>query len=62
MMKVAPKHITPATLDVVVMPNGEIICYGKTVGWVKELGKFISVAASPGVRPTEPTASDQEPP
>lgn len=41
-MKTAPKEITLCNLAVVVMPNGEIICFGKTVGWVKELGKFLS--------------------
>lgn len=40
----APDTITMMTLDVVVMPNGEIICDGKTVRWVKTLGKYLSVA------------------
>jgi hypothetical protein len=26
---------------VVVMPNGEVICAGKSHGWIKELGKYI---------------------
>ena len=43
MMTKAPGEITPAFLAVVVMPNGEVICLGKTVGWVKELGKYLSV-------------------
>lgn len=29
-------------LEVVVMDNGEIICLGKTVGWVKDLEKYLS--------------------
>lgn len=29
-------------LEVLVMPNGEIICLGKTIGWIKELEKYIS--------------------
>ena len=33
-MDKAPKGITPCNLEVVVMPNGEIICLGKTIGWV----------------------------
>lgn len=44
-MTKAPAVITPAQLDVVVMPNGEIICNGKTVGWItgKEgIGKFVT--------------------
>lgn len=28
-------------LEVCVMPNGEVICLGKTIGWVKDLGKFL---------------------
>lgn len=35
-------EITIAHLQVVVMPNGEIICKGKTVGWVDQLGKYLS--------------------
>lgn len=42
MLTKAPKEITPCTLDVVVMPNGEVICVGKTVGWVKDLGKYLT--------------------
>lgn len=38
----APKDITVCYLQVVVMPNGEIICLGKTVGWVKELGRYLT--------------------
>jgi hypothetical protein len=42
----APKEITVCTLEVVVMPNGEIICAGQSLGWVngrKGLGKYLSV-------------------
>lgn len=28
-------------LQVLVMPNGEILCEGKTVGWVDKLGKYL---------------------
>jgi hypothetical protein len=41
-MNKPPNEITPCNLQVVVMPNGEIICFGKTLGWVKELGKFLT--------------------
>jgi hypothetical protein len=37
-----PDKITVALLEVVVMPNGEIICDGKTVGWVDKLGKYLT--------------------
>lgn len=33
-------------LQVLVMPNGEILCEGKTIGWVKDLGKYIFSEAS----------------
>lgn len=28
-------------LQVLVMPNGEILCEGKTVGWVDKIGKYL---------------------
>lgn len=37
-----PKEITICNLEVLVMPNGEILCLGKTVGWFDKLGKFLS--------------------
>lgn len=37
-----PHDITPALLELIVMPNGEVLCLGKTVGWVKTLGRFLS--------------------
>jgi len=41
MMK-TPKKITRAKLDVIVMPNGEVLCIGNTIGWVATLGKFLT--------------------
>lgn len=37
-----PDQITACRLDVVVMPNGEVICLGKTVGWFKDLKKYLT--------------------
>ena len=37
-----PKEITLCNLEVIVMLNGEIICLGKTIGWVKDLGKYLT--------------------
>lgn len=37
-----PEQISIAKLEVVVMPNGEIICAGKTMGYVSDLGKYLS--------------------
>lgn len=28
-------------LEVLLMPNGEILCLGKTIGWVDKLGKYL---------------------
>lgn len=37
-----PEQITQAYLTVVVMPQGEIICAGKTIGWVNsDLGIYL---------------------
>ena len=36
-----PKEIKVMNLNVVVMPNGEIICLGKTIGFFKEFGKML---------------------
>ena len=33
-----PKEITLCRLSCIVMPNGEVICNGKTIGWFKDLG------------------------
>jgi len=41
MMK-TPDEITVAWLEVVVMPNGEIICAGKSIGYVDKLGKYLT--------------------
>lgn len=42
-MEKNPEQITPALLEVLVMPNGEVICDGKTAGWVHKIGKYLSV-------------------
>ena len=47
MAMITPKAITPAVLDVVVMPNGEVICMGRTIGWVKDLGKYLTLKGRP---------------
>ena len=38
-----PKEITVCNLQVILMPQGEIICLGKTVGWFKNLKKYLTV-------------------
>lgn len=44
MMK-TPKEIMIAHLEVVVMPNGEVICGGNSIGWVSKMEKFLTPVA-----------------
>lgn len=37
-----PEEISLAKLEVVVMPTGEVICAGVTVGFVGNIGKYLS--------------------
>lgn len=37
-----PEDITVCKLEVVLMPNGEVICLGKTIGWFDTLKKYLS--------------------
>lgn len=37
-----PEEMTLAKLDVLVMPNGEILCEGHSLGFVSTLGKQLS--------------------
>jgi len=42
-MTEAPKEITVCHLEVIVMPNGEVICAGRSLGWVNTLGKYLTI-------------------
>lgn len=42
MMTDAPREITLAVLECVVMPNGEVLCLGKQLGWIGALGKRLT--------------------
>jgi len=37
-----PQEIISAKLEVVVMPNGEVICLGGRIGFFEKLGKYLS--------------------
>jgi len=37
-----PENITLATLQVIIMPNGEVVCLGKSIGFIKDLGKYLN--------------------
>lgn len=38
-----PKEMTICNLEVLVMPNGEVICKGKTLGWINNFDEFLTV-------------------
>lgn len=42
-MKKIPEEITVCELTVIVMPQGEILCKGKTIGWFKEFKEFLKI-------------------
>ena len=44
------KEITLCNLEVVVMPNGEVLCVGKTIGWLQELGKYLTPKKKKGIK------------
>lgn len=45
-MEKQPERITLCTLEVVLMPNGEVICLGNTVGYFKDLKKYLEPVKS----------------
>lgn len=56
-----PDEITPAQLSVVVMPNGEVICLGKTLGWIGQLGPYLTPDPKPAaVVPTPEPETTKE--
>lgn len=42
-MKTIPENITLCNLSVVLMPNGEVILLGKTIGMFKDLKKYLEI-------------------
>ncbi len=44
-MKKQPDQIITCTLNVVLMPQGEVICLGKTVGGFKQLSEQLTPVA-----------------
>jgi len=40
-MEKQPEEITLCQLDCVLMPQGEIICNGKTIGWFKDFSPHL---------------------
>jgi hypothetical protein len=42
-MEKQPDQITLCQLECVLMPQGEIICEGNTIGWFKNFKKHLTV-------------------
>lgn len=40
-MEKIPEEITVCNLEVVLMPNGEIISLGKTIGWFEDYKRYL---------------------
>jgi len=40
-MEKQPEQMTLCKLDCVLMPNGELICHGKTIGWFRDLKEHL---------------------
>ena len=43
MINEQPNGITVCTLECVLMPQGEVICDGKTIGWFKDIKKYLEI-------------------
>lgn len=43
-MEDIPEDITLCKLECVLMPNGEVILFGKTIGWFRDLKGVLEVA------------------
>jgi len=37
-----PNEITTCKLGCIVMPNGEVLCLGNTIGWFKDLKEYLT--------------------
>ena len=49
MIKEQPDIITKCKLGCILMPNGEIISLGETIGWFKDYKKYLEIAETTGV-------------
>jgi len=43
MIEKQPDEITLCTVEAVLMPNGEVICLGKTIGFFKTLKEYLTI-------------------
>lgn len=42
-IKQIPKEITLGKLEVIIIPNGELLCLGKRIGWFKDFKDCLEV-------------------
>ena len=42
-METQPEIMVICNLEVLVMPNGEILCLGKTIGQFKDLKQYLEI-------------------
>ena len=42
-MKEQPEGIVVCNLECLLMPNGEVICEGKSLGWFKNLKRWLTI-------------------
>lgn len=48
-MKAQPKEMVICNLNVLLMPNGEILCLGKSIGWFKDFkNELIGISDATG--------------
>lgn len=50
MIEEQPQEITECKLGCVLMPNGEIISMGKTIGWFSDCNQYLEIADETGVK------------
>ena len=43
-MEEIPEKISLCKLQVILMPNGEILSMGKTIGWFKDFKKYLEIS------------------
>lgn len=48
MIEKLPKDVKLCTLEVVLMPNGEVICLGKSLGWFDKLKDYLTIKIETG--------------
>ena len=53
-MKKQPESMVVCNLEVLLMPQGEIICRGKTLGWFNEFKEHLSIPKKENLKCAKP--------